>query len=151
LQQANQTPPTVDNKELADPATREAIARGWALYYLPYTPARWQQARREFERAFEIDPRSGEARIGQPDTRKPLEPKQREAFFREFADYFGAPELGKAAAQEQALDPKERDALFSEFAEYQRTLELGTTKAGRDAKQREALFREFAEYAKTQE
>ena len=64
LQQANQTPPTVDDKELADRAAREAIARGWALYYLPYTPARWQQARREFEQAFEIDPRSGEARIG---------------------------------------------------------------------------------------
>jgi tetratricopeptide (TPR) repeat protein len=64
LQQANQTPPTVDDKELADPAAREAIARGWALYYLPYTAARWQQARREFEQAFEIDPRSGEARIG---------------------------------------------------------------------------------------
>jgi tetratricopeptide (TPR) repeat protein len=64
LQQANQTPPTVDDKELSDPAAREAIARGWASYYLPYTSARWQQARREFEQAFEIDPRSGEARIG---------------------------------------------------------------------------------------
>ena len=64
LQQTNQTPPTVDDKELAGPAAREAIARGWASYYLPYTPARWQQARREFEQAFEIDPRSGEARIG---------------------------------------------------------------------------------------
>jgi tetratricopeptide (TPR) repeat protein len=64
LQQANLTQPTIDDKELADPAAREAIARGWALYYLPYTAPRWQQARREFEQAFEIDPRSGEARIG---------------------------------------------------------------------------------------
>jgi hypothetical protein len=81
----------------------------------------------------------------------PLEPEQREDFFRDFAEYLGAPALGKAAAQEQVpLDPKERATLFSEFAEYQRTLELVTTTAGLDAKQREALFREFAEYAKTQ-
>jgi uncharacterized protein len=92
----------------------------------------------------EPDKATGHAQI-------PLEPKQREAFFREFAEYRGAPEPSKAAAQEQVpLDPKELGALFSEFAEYQRTLELGTTSAGRDAKQREALFREFAKYAKTQ-
>jgi len=92
----------------------------------------------------ELDKANGHAQI-------PLEPKQREAFFREFAEYRGAPEPGKAVAQEQVpLDPNERDALFSEFAEYQRTFELGTTRAGRDAKEREALFREFAEYAKTQ-
>jgi len=92
----------------------------------------------------ELDKANGHAQI-------PLEPKQREAFFQEFAEYRGAPEPGKAAAQEQVpLDPKERDALFSEFAEYQRTFELGTTRAGRDAKEREALFREFAEYTKMQ-
>jgi tetratricopeptide (TPR) repeat protein len=60
----DQTPPVVDDKELVDPAARELILRGWALYYLPYTPVRWQEARRDFERALELDSRSGEARIG---------------------------------------------------------------------------------------
>ena len=54
----------VDDKEPVDPAARELIMRGWALYYLPYTPVRWQEARRDFERALEIDSRSSEARIG---------------------------------------------------------------------------------------
>jgi tetratricopeptide (TPR) repeat protein len=54
----------VDDPELVDPAARELIARGWELYYLPCTPVRWQEARRDFERAFEIDARSSEARIG---------------------------------------------------------------------------------------
>ena len=61
---ANETPPVVDDKEPVDPAARELIMRGWALYYLPYTPVRWQEARRDFERALEIDSRSSEARIG---------------------------------------------------------------------------------------
>jgi predicted negative regulator of RcsB-dependent stress response len=60
----DQTPPVVDDKELVDPAARELITRGWALYYLPYTPVRWQEARRDFEQAFEMDSRSSEARIG---------------------------------------------------------------------------------------
>jgi tetratricopeptide (TPR) repeat protein len=60
----DQTPPVVDDKELVDPAARELITRGWALYYLPYTPVRWQEARRDFEQAFEMDSRSNEARIG---------------------------------------------------------------------------------------
>jgi Tfp pilus assembly protein PilF len=60
----NETPPVVDDKEPVDPAARELILRGWTLYYEPYTAARWQEARRDFERAFEIDSRSGEARIG---------------------------------------------------------------------------------------
>ena len=61
---ANQTPPVGDDQELVDPAARELIARGWELYYLSYTPVRWQEARRDFERAFEIDARSSGARIG---------------------------------------------------------------------------------------
>src|SRR6201984_54934 len=59
-----QPPPAVDDRELVDPAARELIARGWALYYLPYTLVRWQEARRDFEQAFETDSRSSEARIG---------------------------------------------------------------------------------------
>jgi tetratricopeptide (TPR) repeat protein len=57
-------PVVEEDKEPVDPAARELILRGWTLYYEPYTAARWQEARRDFERAFEIDSRSGEARIG---------------------------------------------------------------------------------------
>jgi tetratricopeptide (TPR) repeat protein len=53
-----------DDDELADPAARELIMQGWALYRLPYTLARWQEARRDFERALELDSRSSGARIG---------------------------------------------------------------------------------------
>jgi tetratricopeptide repeat protein len=58
----DQTPLEVDHT--VDPAARELIAQGWVLYYLPYTPVRWQAARRDFERALELDSRSSEARIG---------------------------------------------------------------------------------------
>jgi class 3 adenylate cyclase/tetratricopeptide (TPR) repeat protein len=59
------TNPSVgDDKEVADPGARELIMEGWALYRLPYTLARWQEARRDFERALELDSRSSGARIG---------------------------------------------------------------------------------------
>src|SRR6266436_2860693 len=58
----DQTPLEVD--DTVDPLARELIARGWAMYNLPYTLVRWQQARRDFERALELDLRSSEARIG---------------------------------------------------------------------------------------
>ena len=58
----DQTPLEVD--DTVDPLARELIARGWAMYNLPYTLVRWQAARRDFERALELDSRSGEARIG---------------------------------------------------------------------------------------
>jgi predicted Zn-dependent protease len=61
---AEETPAVVDDNELVNPAARELIIKGWALYYSPYTPVRWQEARRDFERALELDPRSTEARIG---------------------------------------------------------------------------------------
>lgn len=54
----------VEDKDEIDPAARQLISRGWVAYYLPYSPMRWQEARRDFERALEIDPRSSEARIG---------------------------------------------------------------------------------------
>jgi len=57
-------PSVSDDDELADPAARELVMQGWALYHLPYTLARWQEARRDFERALELDPRSSGARIG---------------------------------------------------------------------------------------
>jgi adenylate cyclase len=53
-----------EDKEVVDPAARELILRGWASYYQPYSPVRWQEARQDFERALELDSRSSEARIG---------------------------------------------------------------------------------------
>jgi tetratricopeptide (TPR) repeat protein len=64
LSKAEVTLSPVDEDEQIYPAARELIQRGWALYNLPYTNVRWQDARRDFERALEIDSRSSEARIG---------------------------------------------------------------------------------------
>ena len=47
----------------------------------------------------------------------PLDPKQREALFREFAEYQRTPAPEKAAMN---LDPNQREALFREFAQYQK-------------------------------
>jgi tetratricopeptide (TPR) repeat protein len=58
----DQTPPGVD--DAVDPVARELIARGWAIYNLPYTLVNWQEARRDFEKALELDWQSSEARIG---------------------------------------------------------------------------------------
>jgi len=60
----SQTSPVADENEQLAPAVRDLITRGWELYYLPYSTVGWQDARRNFERAFELDPRSTEARIG---------------------------------------------------------------------------------------
>jgi TRAP-type uncharacterized transport system substrate-binding protein len=80
----------------------------------------------------------------------PPDPKERDALFREFAEYRKAPEPGKATAQQQVpFDPQEREALFQEFADYQKTREFAKAAVDLDPKQREALFREFAEYQKT--
>jgi tetratricopeptide (TPR) repeat protein len=64
LVSAATTPSVVDNDELADATARELITQGWGLYQLPYTLARWQEARHDFERALGLDSRSSEARIG---------------------------------------------------------------------------------------
>ena len=61
---ADKTLPVGDDEELVNPAARELIMQGWALYHLPYTLARWQDARRDFERALELNSRSSGARIG---------------------------------------------------------------------------------------
>jgi len=58
------SPPMAVDDEVVDPAVRELINRAWTLSSLPYTAARWQEARQDFERALEVDPRSSEARIG---------------------------------------------------------------------------------------
>jgi TRAP-type uncharacterized transport system substrate-binding protein len=47
----------------------------------------------------------------------PLNPKEREALFREFADYQRTPKPAKAALH---LNPTRREALFRDFAEYQK-------------------------------
>src|SRR5262249_43222426 len=46
-----------------------------------------------------------------------LDPKEREALFREFADYQKTIESQKAAV---LLKPKEREALFRDFAQYRK-------------------------------
>jgi uncharacterized protein len=47
----------------------------------------------------------------------PLDPEEREALFREFADYQRTHEPQKAAVD---LDPKQREVLFRDFARYQK-------------------------------
>jgi len=47
----------------------------------------------------------------------PLDPKQREALFRDFADYQRSTDSAKAAVD---LDPKQREALFRDFAEFRK-------------------------------
>jgi tetratricopeptide (TPR) repeat protein len=64
LPQADGNPPVVERKEPVDPAARELISQGWALYHQPYSPVRWQEARDDFERSLQLDPQSSEARIG---------------------------------------------------------------------------------------
>jgi tetratricopeptide (TPR) repeat protein len=61
---ANEATPVIDDKERVDPAARELIMRGRALYYSPYTPVRWQEARHDFEQALKLDSQSNEARVG---------------------------------------------------------------------------------------
>ena len=47
----------------------------------------------------------------------PLDPKEREALFREFADYQRTPKPAQATL---LLDPTRREALFRDFAEYRK-------------------------------
>jgi len=47
----------------------------------------------------------------------PLDPEEREALFREFADYQRTHEPQKAAVD---VDPKQRETLFRDFARYQK-------------------------------
>ena len=54
----------VERDEPANPGAQDFLMRGWASYYRPASIAIRQEARRDFERALEIDPKSVEARIG---------------------------------------------------------------------------------------
>jgi hypothetical protein len=47
----------------------------------------------------------------------PLDPKQQDALFREFAKYQRTPGLEKATMN---LDSNQREGLFREFAQYQK-------------------------------
>ena len=49
---------------MIDPNARDFVMRGWALFYRPFSVANRREARRAFEQALEIDPRSVDARIG---------------------------------------------------------------------------------------
>jgi len=59
-------------RELSNPITDQETAvdasdlvmSGWGWYYQPYSTGTWQEARRDFERALDIDPGSVDARIG---------------------------------------------------------------------------------------
>src|SRR5262249_14700212 len=54
----------IEQEGAADPDARDLVMRGWAWYHRPRSMAATKEARRAFERALEIDPRSVEARIG---------------------------------------------------------------------------------------
>ena len=51
-------------KEELDPTVRNLISRGWSSITSLIHAVRWQDARRKFERAFQLNSRSTEARIG---------------------------------------------------------------------------------------
>jgi adenylate cyclase len=54
----------IEQEGAVDPDARDLVMRGWAWYNRPLSAANWEEARRAFERALEIDPRSIDARIG---------------------------------------------------------------------------------------
>jgi TolB-like protein/tetratricopeptide (TPR) repeat protein len=54
----------IEQEKVVDPDARDSVMRGWALFYRPFSVANRQEARRAFEEALEIDPRSIDARIG---------------------------------------------------------------------------------------
>ena len=77
----------------------------------------------------------------------PLDPKERDAVFQEFADYLRTPKPEKTAVQ---LEPLQREALFREFADYLRVPRPQKAAVYLEPLQREALFQEFAEYQNQQ-
>ncbi len=54
----------IEQEKAVDPDARDLVMRGWAWLYRPDSKENQQEALRAFERAFEIDPRSTDARIG---------------------------------------------------------------------------------------
>jgi TolB-like protein len=54
----------VERDGVVNPDAQDLLMRGWATYYRPASTTSRQEARRDFERALEIDPQSVGARIG---------------------------------------------------------------------------------------
>jgi tetratricopeptide (TPR) repeat protein len=54
----------IEQEKGADPDARDLMMRSFAVYNRPYSAASREEARRLFERALELDPRSVDARIG---------------------------------------------------------------------------------------
>ena len=53
----------IEQEKAADPDSRDLIMRGWAWWYRQASAANRDEARRNFERALEIDPGSIEAKL----------------------------------------------------------------------------------------
>ena len=54
----------IEQEQALDPEAQDLVMRGWAWYHRPRSAATTEEARRNFERALEIDPRSVDARVG---------------------------------------------------------------------------------------
>jgi adenylate cyclase len=54
----------IEQEHAVDPNARDFVMRGWASWYGQQSRAKLQEAQQAFERAFEIDSRSIDARIG---------------------------------------------------------------------------------------
>jgi TolB-like protein/class 3 adenylate cyclase/Tfp pilus assembly protein PilF len=54
----------IEQENRIDPAAQDLVMLGWAWWHRPRSAAAMQEARRAFERALEIDPRSIDARVG---------------------------------------------------------------------------------------
>jgi adenylate cyclase len=54
----------IEQEKALDPDARDLVMRGWAWFYRPISVANRKEAQRAFERALEIDPKSGDARTG---------------------------------------------------------------------------------------
>jgi adenylate cyclase len=54
----------VEKEKNVDPDASDLVMRGWVMWFRPLSVATHEEARRAFERALEIDPRSVDAKIG---------------------------------------------------------------------------------------
>jgi Tfp pilus assembly protein PilF len=54
----------IEQDHAAVPDARDLVMRGWACYHRPRSIAATEEARRAFEQALEIDPRSVDAKVG---------------------------------------------------------------------------------------
>jgi len=118
----------------------------WQDFDVSASVAGWTRfpAAEQWLRKAELFPESDRVTV---QARVPLDPKERDAVFQEFADYLRAPKPEKAAIH---LEPLQREALFREFADYLRTPRRQNAAVYLEPGQREALFQQFAEYQKRQ-